>query len=57
MNTLNENNLTEQSLIEWLQGQGYEYVYGPDINPGQPRAEREDLSVEITIIFPTPKIL
>ncbi len=42
MNTLNENNLTEQSLIEWLQGQGYEYVYGPDINPGQPRAERED---------------
>jgi type I restriction enzyme R subunit len=42
MNSLNENNLTEQSLIEWLQGQGYEYVYGPDINPGQPRAERED---------------
>jgi type I restriction enzyme R subunit len=42
MNNLNENNLTEQSLIEWLQGQGYEYVYGPDINLGQPRAERED---------------
>lgn len=42
MKNLNENNLTEQSLIEWLQGQGYEYVYGPDINPGQPRAERED---------------
>lgn len=42
MNPINENNLTEQSLIEWLQGQGYEYVYGPDINPGQPRAERED---------------
>lgn len=41
MNPLNENNLTEQSLIEWLQGQGYEYVYGPDIAPNQPRAERE----------------
>ncbi|MFA7290222.1 MAG: HsdR family type I site-specific deoxyribonuclease, partial [Melioribacteraceae bacterium] len=42
MNELNENNLTEQSLIEWLQSQGYEYAYGPDINPGQPGAERED---------------
>lgn len=42
MKNLNENNLTEQSLIEWLQSQGYEYVYGPDINPGQPHAERED---------------
>lgn len=42
MKNLNENNLTEQSLIEWLQGQGYEYIYGPDINPGQPHAERED---------------
>lgn len=42
MNPLNENNLTEQSLIEWLQGQGYEYVYGPDMAPGQPNAERED---------------
>ena len=42
MNLLNENNVTEKSLIEWLQGQGYEYVYGPDINHGQPHAERED---------------
>ncbi|MBI2639546.1 MAG: type I restriction endonuclease subunit R [Candidatus Sungbacteria bacterium] len=42
MNPLNENNLTEQSLIEWLQAQGYEYVYGPAIAPGQPSAERED---------------
>lgn len=42
MNPLNENNLTEQSLIEWLQGQGYEYVYGPSMAPGQPNAERED---------------
>jgi type I restriction enzyme R subunit len=42
MNPLNENNLTEQSLIEWLQVQGYEYVYGPSIAPGQPNAERED---------------
>ncbi len=42
MNPLNENNLTEQSLIEWLKGQGYEYMYGPTIAPGQPSAERED---------------
>lgn len=41
MNPLNENNLTEQSLIEWLQSQGYEYAYGPDIAPKQPKAERE----------------
>ena len=42
MNPINENNLTEQSLIDWLKGEGYEHVYGPDINPGQARAERED---------------
>src|SRR3989338_7178335 len=42
MNPLNENNLTEQSLIEWLQAQGYDYVYGPSIAPGQLSAERED---------------
>jgi len=42
MNPINENNLTEQSLIDWLKGEGYEHVYGPDINPGQTRAERED---------------
>lgn len=41
MNPFNEQNLTEQSLIEWLQGQGYDCVYGPDINPGQFRSERE----------------
>ncbi len=42
MNPLNENNLTEQSLIEWLQGQGYEYISGTTIAHGQPNAERED---------------
>ena len=41
MNHFNENSLTEQSLIEWLQSQGYEYAYGPDIAPNQPSAERE----------------
>ncbi len=41
MNPLNEQNLTEQSLIEWLQGHGYEHIYGPDIAPNQPNAERE----------------
>lgn len=42
MNNLNEQNLTEQSLIDWLKSLGYEYVYGPDINPGQQKAERGD---------------
>lgn len=42
MNQLNENNLAEQSLIEWLKDQGYEYVHGSTIAPGQPNAERED---------------
>jgi type I restriction enzyme R subunit len=42
MNPLNENNLAELSLIEWLQGQGYEYMYGPAMAPNQPSAERED---------------
>lgn len=42
MNPLNEDNLTEQSLIEWLQDQGYEYAYGPTIAPDQASAERED---------------
>jgi len=42
MNNLNEQNLTERSLIDWLKGQGYEYVYGPEINPGQQKAERAD---------------
>src|SRR3989344_1988594 len=42
MSPINENNLTEQSLINWLKGEGYDHVYGPDINPGQTRAERED---------------
>src|SRR3989338_8005061 len=48
MNPLNENNLTEKSLIEWLHGQGYEYVYGPDIAPKQPGAER-DLFNEVVL--------
>ncbi len=42
MNNFNENNLTEQPLIEWLKNQGYEYVYGPDIAPNQPNAERDN---------------
>ncbi|MEK7144462.1 MAG: type I restriction endonuclease subunit R [Patescibacteria group bacterium] len=41
-NKLNENNLAEQPLIEWLQAEGYEYISGPTIAPGQPNAERED---------------
>ena len=42
MTPINETNLTEQSLIDWLKGEGYEHIYGPDINPSQAHAERED---------------
>ena len=42
MNPLNEQNLTEQSLIEWLQAQGFEYTSGSSLSYGQPNAERED---------------
>lgn len=41
MNPLNETNLTEQSFIEWLQAEGYEYLRGADTNPGQAQNERE----------------
>ncbi|MDD4409084.1 MAG: type I restriction endonuclease subunit R [Candidatus Pacebacteria bacterium] len=44
MNNLNENNLTEQALIEWLKGQGYEYAYGPDIAPNQANSLRENFN-------------
>jgi len=47
MNNLNENSLTEQSLIEWLKGQGYEYAYGPDIAPNQPNSLREDFNTVV----------
>lgn len=47
MTPINENNLTEQSLIDWLKGEGYEHIYGPDINPGQLHAEREDFRTVI----------
>lgn len=47
MNELNENNLTEQSLIEWFKNQGYEYLYGPEVNPGQPNALREEFKESV----------
>lgn len=39
-NNLNENTLSEQPVIEWLKGLGYEYAFGPDIAPGGPFMER-----------------
>jgi type I restriction enzyme R subunit len=41
MSNINETNLTEQSLIEWLQAEGYEHLRGADTNPGQAQNERE----------------
>ncbi|MGE0200780.1 MAG: type I restriction endonuclease subunit R [Candidatus Melainabacteria bacterium] len=32
----------EQACLEWLQGLGYEVLFGPDVAPGEMWAERED---------------
>jgi type I restriction enzyme R subunit len=32
----------ESAVLEWLQGLGYAILYGPDIAPGEPAAERAD---------------
>lgn len=42
MPNITEKNLTAQSLIDWLQAEGYEYKPGPALGFGQPEAERED---------------
>lgn len=34
----------EEALLEWLQALGYSYIYGPDIDPGTPNAERDNFS-------------
>jgi type I restriction enzyme, R subunit len=39
---LNENNLTEQPVIDWLKELGYEYLFGPDISIGGAFQERND---------------
>ena len=40
MKKFNENTLSEQPVIEWFKGLGYEYAFGPDIAPGGPFMER-----------------
>ena len=42
MKSLNENSLTEQPVLEWLQELGYDYELGPDLAPGQITSEREN---------------
>ena len=32
----------EQAAVEWLRGQGWRTLHGPDIGPGTPAAERAD---------------
>ena len=46
---LNENTLTEQPVIEWLKGMGYDYEFGPDLAPGQVLGEREDFRQVVLI--------
>jgi type I restriction enzyme R subunit len=38
---LNENTLTEQSVIDWLKELGYEHRFGPDISTGGILVERD----------------
>ena len=49
MKKLNEQNLTEQPVIEWLKEMGYDYEFGPDLAPGQILGEREDFH-EVVLI-------
>jgi type I restriction enzyme R subunit len=41
MNKFNEQNLTEQPVIEWFKQLGYEYKFGPEISPGGIFVERD----------------
>jgi len=41
MNKLNEQNLTEQPVIDWFKELGYEYKFGPDISTGGVLVERD----------------
>jgi len=34
--------VVEQAALAWLEGTGWQLVYGPDIAPGEPAAEREN---------------
>ncbi len=49
MKKLNEQNLTEQPVIEWLREMGYDYEFGPDLAPGQVLGERDDFR-EVVLI-------
>lgn len=40
MKNLNENNLAEQPVIDWLKELGYDYEFGPDLAPGGSLQER-----------------
>ena len=35
-------NAVEQTCLEWFQGLGYEYAFGPDISPDGLACERDD---------------
>jgi len=41
MASLNEQNLTEQPVIDWFKQLGYEYKFGPEISPGGILVERD----------------
>src|SRR5665213_3860408 len=47
MNTVFTESEVEASALFWLAELGYETLYGPDILPGEARAEREDCTSPI----------
>lgn len=51
--TLNENTLTEQPVIDWLKGLGYDYEFGPDLAPGGALQERN--SFQEVLLLPRLK--
>ena len=41
--------VVEEAALEWLRGLGYATLFGPDIAPGEPRAERVDYSQVVLV--------
>lgn len=35
--------VVEQAALTWFEGLGYRVLHGPDIAPGEPATERDDL--------------
>lgn len=48
MSTHLTESAVEQAALTWLEGLGYQVLYGPDISPGAPAAERKNYG-EVTL--------